>query len=82
MHILFNLIFTVILKIFGEFGYDCHHGSCRIIPNMDNYQGIPPDTIIIIIGWYLPCIIIIGSYGWMWFYIWKNNKTLKNQGTL
>ena len=67
--------------MFGEFGFDCHHGNCYLIPNEDNYQGVSPGSVIMIIGFTLPCIIILISYGCLWFDVWRNHNYLKNHGS-
>ena len=56
--------------------------SCTIFSNSrtlckDNYQGLSPGSVIMIIGFILPCVIILINYGYLWFYMWKNHRYLK-----
>ena len=64
----------------GEFGYNCHIGNCYLIPNEDNYMGVSPSFILDCIVLSFVILIIVFSYGYIWFRMWRDYRFLKRNG--
>ena len=62
-----SIIYLLLFQKFGEFGFNCQWGNCNFIPNEFNYSNISPDTLLDSIAFIIPCIIIIVSYGYIWY---------------
>ena len=68
----------IVCQKLGEFGFDCHNGNCYIIPSEDNFEGlVTPGSVVMIIGFIVPFIIMAISYGYLWIFMWKSHKYLK-----
>ena len=68
------------LEINGTFGYNCHFGKCDFIPLSDeNYSIFISIVTQCIIPYMIPLIITMLSYGYVWYYIWKNRGLSRNK---
>ena len=65
-------LFHFQLKLFG---YNCLQGNCNII----KYSGLEYKVWEIIDGCFMwvPCGVMVISYGFIWWYIFSNDKELK-----
>lgn len=61
-------------KVWGEFGYDDKLGTCSIIP--DEY-GRSSKTVLFIIAFVIPCIIIVGCYAKIFWVVHQSEKRLR-----
>ena len=66
----------------GEFGYNCHIGNCYLIPNEDNYVGLSPSFILDGIVFSFVILIIVFSYGYIWFRMWRDYRFLKRNAAV
>ena len=66
-------------QIYGEFGYDCQKQGCYIIPTKDGEQkGLSKDAGMNVIGAGIPSVIILISYGYIWFKSRQNESRTNN----
>ena len=68
----------------GEFGIrstsadSVSVGKCYL---KSGENGFHPSTILYTTAFTIPAILIILSYGRIWFYMWQNNKMIKSHGS-
>ena len=71
-------------QILGEFGIrstsadSVSVGKCYL---KSGENGFHPSTILYTTAFTIPAILIILSYGRIWFYMWQNNKMIKSHGS-
>ena len=69
---------TYIFQDFGTFGYNCRIGKCDFVAREGS--NMYPRVFLYGVGFTVPCILTVLSYGIIWWYVWCNDKYLKNVG--
>ncbi len=65
----------------GSLGYNCRGGKCDFLGNDDgNKEELSPHVIFYLIGFSLPCAVILLSYLFIWCYVRASTHFLRKTG--
>lgn len=74
----YGLQIPTVLGVWGKFGYDENLGTCSI--KKDDY-GRTSKTALFIIGFALPCVIIVVCYAKIYWVVRKSHKRVQKHGS-
>lgn len=71
----FGLMIPPMLGIWGQLGLDNHTFSCTILPK----DGHSPKKFLFVVGFALPCLVIIVSYSCIYWKVRESKRKLENR---